>query len=149
MQYSLLTLFFYLSVLDDNKLLTLPSGERLSIPDNLKILLEVDSLEQATPATVSRCGMIWFSEDTVSVQMCLNHMLLCLRSEDLVGNTLGGNELPSAQNGFLDAIQSLVISDNDRSTSLVEGRANKFCFPLKSAYFIVKNLYVAFTLFLL
>jgi dynein heavy chain 1 len=37
------------SVLDDNKLLTLPSGERLSIPDNVRILLEVDSLEQAHP----------------------------------------------------------------------------------------------------
>ncbi|KAK1747403.1 dynein heavy chain [Skeletonema marinoi] len=32
------------SVLDDNKLLTLPSGERLSIPDNVRIILEVDKL---------------------------------------------------------------------------------------------------------
>lgn len=102
-------------------MLTLPSGERLSIPDNLKILLEVDSLEQATPATVSRCGMIWFSEETITVKMCLTHMMLSLGSDDLVGNSLGGSESPSAQKGFLDAIQSLVIYDNERSTSLVEG----------------------------
>ena len=46
------------SVLDDNKMLTLPSGERLSIPNNIRIILEVDSLNFATPATVSRCGMV-------------------------------------------------------------------------------------------
>uniref|UniRef100_A0A3P9JHN6 ATPase dynein-related AAA domain-containing protein n=1 Tax=Oryzias latipes TaxID=8090 RepID=A0A3P9JHN6_ORYLA len=40
------------SVLDDNKLLTLPNGERLSLPPN--------DLKYATLATVSRCGMVWF-----------------------------------------------------------------------------------------
>lgn len=49
------------SVLDDNKLLTLPNGERLSIPRNVRIMFEVESLKYATLATVSRCGMVWFS----------------------------------------------------------------------------------------
>lgn len=31
------------SVLDDNKILTLPSGERLEVPDNVRIMLEVTS----------------------------------------------------------------------------------------------------------
>jgi len=105
------------SVLDDNKLLTLPSGERLSIPDNVRIILEVDSLAQATPATVSRCGMIWFSEDTVSVEMCLEHLMGSLRKANVSGS--GGNDIPSGQLAFLEAIQSMVNSDNPRSTSLV------------------------------
>jgi dynein heavy chain 1, cytosolic len=54
------------SVLDDNKLLTLPSGERLAVPSNVRILLEVDGLAHATPATVSRCGMVWFSGSSSS-----------------------------------------------------------------------------------
>lgn len=29
------------SVLDDNKILTLPSGERLEVPENVRIMLEV------------------------------------------------------------------------------------------------------------
>lgn len=33
------------SVLDDSKLFTLPSGERLNMPMNVKIIMEVDSLE--------------------------------------------------------------------------------------------------------
>lgn len=49
-------------MLDDNKLLTLPNGERLALPPNLTIIFEVQDLKNATLATVSRCGMVWFSE---------------------------------------------------------------------------------------
>ena len=63
------------SVLDDNKLLTLPNGERLNLPPNVRIMFEVEHLKYATPATVSRCGMIWFSEDVLEVQMmCRNYL---------------------------------------------------------------------------
>lgn len=55
------------SVLDDNKLLTLPNGERLRIPPSVRIVFEVDTLKSATLATVSRCGMVWFSESTLSI----------------------------------------------------------------------------------
>ena len=53
------------SVLDDNKLFTLPNGERLALTPNIRILFEVQDLNFATPATVSRCGMVWFSEQVV------------------------------------------------------------------------------------
>jgi dynein heavy chain 1, cytosolic len=63
------------SVLDDNKLLTLPTGERLSIPDNVRLMFEVQNLAHATLATVSRCGMVWYSDDVVSNDMiCSEHM---------------------------------------------------------------------------
>lgn len=65
------------SVLDDNKLLTLPSGERIKLPENVHILFEVSSLRAATPATVSRCGMIWVG-DIVDTKMLISngmHML--------------------------------------------------------------------------
>lgn len=67
------------SVLDDNKLLTLPSGERLTIPDNVRIMFEVETLKFATLATVSRCGMVWFSEDTIDAQMMYMHYLMRLQ----------------------------------------------------------------------
>ena len=63
------------SVLDDNKLLTLPNGERLNLPPNVRILFEVETLRYATLATVSRCGMVWFSNDTVSTDMILENYL--------------------------------------------------------------------------
>ncbi|GJN87844.1 hypothetical protein Rhopal_000799-T1 [Rhodotorula paludigena] len=63
------------SVLDDNKLLTLPNGERLNLPPNVRVMFEVESLKYATLATVSRCGMVWFSDDAVTPSMlCRNYL---------------------------------------------------------------------------
>lgn len=55
------------SVLDDNKMLTLPNGERLQLPPNMRIVFEVDSLKYTTLATISRCGMVWVDETFVEV----------------------------------------------------------------------------------
>ncbi|KAJ7596607.1 dynein heavy chain protein 1 [Mycena floridula] len=71
------------SVLDDNKLLTLPNGERLNLPPNVRIMFEVEHLRYATLATVSRCGMIWFSEDVVQPSMVNRHYLSTLSSVPL------------------------------------------------------------------
>uniref|UniRef100_A0A5K3FEA9 Dynein heavy chain, cytoplasmic n=2 Tax=Mesocestoides corti TaxID=53468 RepID=A0A5K3FEA9_MESCO len=68
------------SVLDDNKLLTLPNGERLGIPPNVRIMFEVQDLRFATLATVSRCGMVWFSEDVVSPDMVMTNFLRFLQN---------------------------------------------------------------------
>lgn len=55
------------SVLDDNRLLTLPTGERISFGPNVNFLFETDDLSCASPATISRMGMIFLSdEDTDS-----------------------------------------------------------------------------------
>ena len=62
-------------MLDDNKLLTLPNGERLNLPSNVRIMFEVEHLRYATLATVSRCGMIWFSEDVVEPAMIYRQYL--------------------------------------------------------------------------
>ncbi|XP_065362456.1 dynein heavy chain, cytoplasmic-like [Calliphora vicina] len=74
------------SVLDDNKLLTLPNGERLSLPPNVRIMFEVQDLKYATLATVSRCGMVWFSEDVLSTEMIFENYLSRLRSIPLEDN---------------------------------------------------------------
>ncbi|WRT69144.1 uncharacterized protein IL334_006128 [Kwoniella shivajii] len=65
----------YPSVLDDNKLLTLPNGERLNLPPNVRVMFEVEHLRYATLATVSRCGMIWFSEEVIDTSMICRHHL--------------------------------------------------------------------------
>ncbi|XP_060529688.1 dynein heavy chain, cytoplasmic isoform X3 [Cylas formicarius] len=68
------------SVLDDNKLLTLPNGERLSLPPNVRVMFEVQDLKYATLATVSRCGMVWFSEDVLSTEMIFENYMLRLKN---------------------------------------------------------------------
>jgi dynein heavy chain len=47
------------SVMDDNKLLTLPNGERIRLAPYCAMICETFDLQYASPATVSRCGMVW------------------------------------------------------------------------------------------
>jgi dynein heavy chain 1, cytosolic len=98
-------------------MLTLPSGERLSIPSNVRIILEVDSLKHATPATVSRCGMVWFSDENITTEMALEHLLGTLEIKDIVGDSSPEQVTPAAQVQFLNCIKPLVLSD--RTSSLV------------------------------
>ncbi|EKM83644.1 hypothetical protein AGABI1DRAFT_50984 [Agaricus bisporus var. burnettii JB137-S8] len=91
------------SVLDDNKLLTLPNGERLNLPPNVRIMFEVEHLKYATLATVSRCGMIWFSDDIVEPSMVYRYYLSTLSSIPLdaddedVGDLLNRRTEPSSE----------------------------------------------------
>ena len=41
----------------------------------MRIIFEVQDLKFATLATVSRCGMVWFSDDVVSPEMIMDNYL--------------------------------------------------------------------------
>lgn len=108
------------SVLDDNKLLTLPNGERLNLPANVRIMFEVETLKYATLATVSRCGMVWFSEDTVTSMMMVTHYLKSLRMivfDDLdEDNTISSGQVSvkalSTQSHMAELLTQLLENDN-------------------------------------
>ena len=43
-------------------------------------MFEVQDLRYATLATVSRCGMVWFSEDVLSLDMIFDNFTLRLKN---------------------------------------------------------------------
>nr|XP_020748715.1 dynein heavy chain 11, axonemal isoform X1 [Odocoileus virginianus texanus] len=47
------------TVMDDNKVLTLASSERVALTPSMKLLFEIHHLRTATPATVSRAGILY------------------------------------------------------------------------------------------
>jgi dynein heavy chain 1, cytosolic len=54
------------------------------LPLQVRIIFEVADLKYATLATVSRCGMVWFSEDVVTSEMLFERYLLQLQNEPLI-----------------------------------------------------------------
>ena len=46
-------------------------------------MFEVQDLKYATLATVSRCGMVWFSDDVVTPEMIVENFVQTLRNKPL------------------------------------------------------------------
>lgn len=49
------------TVMDDNKVLTLASNERIPLTPSMRLLFEISHLRTATPATVSRAGILYIN----------------------------------------------------------------------------------------
>ncbi len=54
--------------MDDNKVLTLVSNDRIPLTPSMRLLFEVSNLRNATPATVSRGGVLFINETDIGWQ---------------------------------------------------------------------------------
>jgi len=70
------------SVMDDNKLLTLINGDRIPLTSTMSLLFEVEDLAVASPATVSRAGMIYLDVTELGYMPFVQSWLAATFGED-------------------------------------------------------------------
>lgn len=70
----------------------MPSGERIQFANNVNFIFECHSLHYASPATVSRCGMLLMSDQHNSI----SHMLTAWvhsQKEEQQGNFIANSDI--------------------------------------------------------
>jgi dynein heavy chain, axonemal len=60
-----LLLLLQIQVMDDNKVLTLASNERIPLTSSMRLVLEISHMSHCSPATVSRGGVIYVNSTDV------------------------------------------------------------------------------------
>ena len=91
------------SVLDDNHLLTLPNGERIALGSNINFIFETHDLKFASPATVSRMGMMYLNNEDINTDSIIKTWITGLP-------TLAANYLTPKLQSDMGAIMDILIS---------------------------------------
>jgi dynein heavy chain len=89
------------TVLDDNKKLCLSSGKVLILSKLMTIMFEVEDLKEASPATVSRCGMVYMEPESLPVATLLRSFIGALREAVELD--------PLVEETFLVAAEALMV----------------------------------------
>mmetsp|Transcript_16431 Transcript_16431/g.11573 ORF Transcript_16431/g.11573 Transcript_16431/m.11573 type:complete len:302 (-) Transcript_16431:6608-7513(-) len=75
------------TVMDDNKVLTLVSNERIPLTPEMRLILEVSNLKNATPATVSRGGVLFINELDIGWKPFYDSWMNRFKSKDEAANS--------------------------------------------------------------
>lgn len=67
------------TVMDDNKVLTLVSNERIPLNESMRMIFEISSLCNATPATVSRAGILYINDTDIGYQPFVDSWLMSVQ----------------------------------------------------------------------
>jgi dynein heavy chain len=86
------------TVMDDNKVLTLVSNERIPLSPAMRMVFEINSLANATPATVSRAGILFINETDIGWRPFVKTWMASLRDDAVTAH------LPGLFDKYIDAV---------------------------------------------
>jgi len=86
------------TVMDDNKVLTLVSNERIPLSAAMRMVFEVHSLANATPATVSRAGILFINDTDIGWRPYVETWMTTLSDDVLKAH------LPGLFDKYIDAV---------------------------------------------
>lgn len=69
------------TVMDDNKVLTLVSQERIPLTPSMRLVLEISNMRNATPATASRGGVLYINESDIGWRPFVDSWLQVYKEE--------------------------------------------------------------------
>eukprot|EP00118_Oscarella_pearsei_P005341 m.24505 g.24505 ORF g.24505 m.24505 type:complete len:2538 (+) comp28630_c0_seq1:2-7615(+) len=92
------------SVMDDNKLLTLANGERIRLQKHCALLVEVSDLQYASPATISRCGMVYVDPKNLGYRPYWEKWLNCRKADKEVLGKLFNKYVPTCMDMIVEGI---------------------------------------------
>jgi len=65
------------TLLDDSKVLSLPSGSRLRLSHgNFRMIIETPDLLMTSPATITRCSIVYIPAEILTLQMMIDRELI-------------------------------------------------------------------------
>lgn len=79
------------SVMDDNRILTLASNERIPLKPHMRMIFEIRDLNFASPATVSRAGIIFVSDSSGASELLLSISNCTLGADSSLSTSEGLN----------------------------------------------------------
>lgn len=94
------------TVLDDNKKLCLSSGEIIKLTEAMTMMFEVQDLAVASPATVSRCGMVYLEPSILGLRPFVKCWLKMLPEPIMPCQ----NDLESLFNRFLEVRDDIMVT---------------------------------------
>jgi dynein heavy chain len=119
------------TVLDDNCMLCLPSGERMKLkPEAMRLLFEADDLSAASPATVSRCGMVYVPQATLLWESVMQQWLHVLHTKlGVTPNSAPEDGHPRLSVELVTELKALVDTYVPRAFAWLEEHSNLEVIP--------------------